>query len=108
MNQELARRIAVTIGALLLLRLGTYIPVPGLVTSNIPLTGGAVLRISPFALGLVPYLTAAIFIQLLSMVWRGPADQDQQRRVPDTRHRGAVDIPAAARSCRRHPRWQSP
>jgi preprotein translocase subunit SecY len=71
MNQELARRIAVTIGALLLFRLGTNIPVPGVVRLSLPLNDGFVARISLFALGLVPYLSAAIFIRLLSVVWRG-------------------------------------
>jgi preprotein translocase subunit SecY len=71
MNRELARRIAFTIGALLLFRLGTHIPVPGVVTSALPLTGGVLSRISLFALGLVPYLSAAILIRLLAVVWRG-------------------------------------
>lgn len=70
MNGELARRIGFTIGALLLFRLGTHIPVPGVATSTLPLTGGLVARLSLFALGLVPYLSAAILIRLLSVVWR--------------------------------------
>ena len=69
MNRELARRIAFTIGALLLFRLGTHIPVPGLIISNIPPTAGFIARISVFALGLVPYLSAAVLIRLLSVVW---------------------------------------
>ena len=71
MNRELARRIAFTIGALLLFRLGMQIPVPGVTTSTFPPTGSLVARVSLFALGLVPYLSAAIFIRLLSVVWRG-------------------------------------
>ncbi|GGI28420.1 preprotein translocase subunit SecY [Bradyrhizobium guangdongense] len=71
MNGELARRIGFTIGALLLFRLGTHVPVPGVLTSTLPLTAGVVARLSLFALGLVPYLSAAILIRLLSVVWRG-------------------------------------
>ncbi|MGX4804096.1 preprotein translocase subunit SecY [Bradyrhizobium guangdongense] len=71
MKGELARRIGFTIGALLLFRLGTHIPVPGVLTSNLPLTAGVVARLSLFALGLVPYLSAAILIRLLSVVWPG-------------------------------------
>ncbi|MDA9498760.1 preprotein translocase subunit SecY [Bradyrhizobium sp. CCBAU 11357] len=71
MSRELARRIAFTIGALLLFRLGTQIPIPGLDLSDVSPTLDLVSRLSIFALGLIPYLTAAIFIRLLSVVWRG-------------------------------------
>jgi len=70
MNQELARRIAVTIGALLLFLLGSRIPVTGIWTSNGALPPGAVARLSIFSLGLIPYLSAAILIRLLSLVWK--------------------------------------
>ncbi|MGY3035260.1 preprotein translocase subunit SecY [Bradyrhizobium sp. USDA 4354] len=71
MSRELARRIAFTIGALLLFRLGTQIPIAGVNTSGFALTPDLIARLSLFALGLVPYLTAAIFVRLLSVVWRG-------------------------------------
>ncbi|WP_246790107.1 preprotein translocase subunit SecY [Bradyrhizobium sp. CCBAU 51765] len=43
-------------------------------------------RLSPFSLGLVPYLTAAIFVRLLSLVWRGLSSlersgEDGRRKV---------------------------
>jgi preprotein translocase subunit SecY len=69
MNQELVRRIAVTIGALLLFRLGSHVPLAGLVPQNGLLPTAGIARISIFALYLVPYLSAAIFIQLIAMVW---------------------------------------
>lgn len=69
MRMELARRIAVTIGALLIFRLGSQIPLAGISTQSGLLSSGAIVRISIFALTLVPYLSAAIFVQLLSMVW---------------------------------------
>jgi preprotein translocase subunit SecY len=68
MNIELARRIAFTIGALLIFILGNHIPVPGLTVPS-GLSTGAFRRISIFALNILPYLTAAVIIQLLSMVW---------------------------------------
>ena len=70
MKIELARRIAITIGALLVYRLGTQIPVTGIWASNGALPPGAVARLSIFSLGLIPYLSAAIFIRLLSLVWK--------------------------------------
>jgi preprotein translocase subunit SecY len=66
---ELARRIAFTIGALLIYRFGSHIPVVSLWTPTGPLPEGAILRVSIFSLGIVPYLTAAVIIRLLSMVW---------------------------------------
>lgn len=71
MSRELARRIAFTIGALLLFRLGSQIPIAGLNTSSFSLTPDFTVRLSPFALSLIPYLTAAILVRLLSVVWRG-------------------------------------
>jgi preprotein translocase subunit SecY len=69
MTQELARRIAFTIGALLIYRLGCQIPVAGISVPAGLLSFAAIHRLSIFALNLVPYFSAAIFIQLLSMVW---------------------------------------
>lgn len=71
MSRELARRIALTIGALLLFRLGTQIPVAGLNVSNDSPMVDVVARLSIFALGLIPFLTAAILLRLLAVVWRG-------------------------------------
>ncbi|MBB4375550.1 preprotein translocase subunit SecY [Bradyrhizobium sp. Rc3b] len=69
MSRELARRIAFTIGALLLFRLGTQIPVAGVAVHG----GFAANKIAPlsiFSLSLFPYLTAAILVQLVAVVWR--------------------------------------
>jgi len=82
---ELARRIAVTIGLLLAVQFGSYIPIPGvdsavwaavygqnqggaLGAANAA-SGGAIARLSIFALGLVPYLSAALLIQVASVVF---------------------------------------
>jgi preprotein translocase subunit SecY len=60
MTSELARRIAFTLGALFVYRLGTYIPVPGIETST--------RRFSIFALNIFPYLSVAILVQLVTTV----------------------------------------
>ena len=67
---ELARRIAFTIGALLIFRLGNHIPLPGVTPQAIGLLPASFGRISILSLSLTSYLSAAIFIQLVSLVWR--------------------------------------
>jgi preprotein translocase subunit SecY len=70
MKSELARRIVFTLGALLVFRLGSYIPLPGVSISGSRFSGVSVvpnIRFSIFALGIWPYVSAAILIQLLSM-----------------------------------------
>jgi preprotein translocase subunit SecY len=59
-SPELPRRIAFTLGALLIYRLGTHIPLPGVNVMDA--------RLSIFSLGILPYLSVAILIQLGSMV----------------------------------------
>src|SRR5580704_5017068 len=66
---ELVRRIAITIGALLLFRLGSHIPLAGISTQSGLLSSLSINRVSIFALTLVPYLSAAIIVQLVSVVW---------------------------------------
>ncbi|TPQ28040.1 preprotein translocase subunit SecY [Bradyrhizobium guangdongense] len=73
MTRELARRIAFTIGALLLFRFGTHVLLPGLRPGDW-LTGGpaaigAITRLSIICLNLIPYLSAAILVQLVAMAW---------------------------------------
>ena len=67
MKSELARRIVFTLGALLVFRLGTYIPLSGVTpVPGVTVSSGA--QFSIFSLWILPYLSAAILIQLLSMV----------------------------------------
>jgi preprotein translocase subunit SecY len=71
MKSELARRIVFTLGALLVFRLGSYIPLPGVGGSGPQIPAVTVIsgyRFSIFSLGILPYLSAAILIQLVSMV----------------------------------------
>src|SRR5262245_17047062 len=84
MTPELTRRIWFTLGALLVFRLGTFIPVPGISPSvweqifrsqsdgflgiaNL-FSGGAIHRMAIFALGLMPYIWAAVMLQLLPII----------------------------------------
>jgi preprotein translocase subunit SecY len=67
MKSGLARRIVFTLGALLVYRLGTYIPLSGVTAvPGVTVSSGA--QFSIFSLWILPYLSAAILIQLLSMV----------------------------------------
>ncbi|MDE3120571.1 MAG: preprotein translocase subunit SecY [Paracoccaceae bacterium] len=79
---ELRQRIVFTIGLLIIYRLGTWIPVPGIdhvalanfmdrAQSGIGgilsmFTGGAIRRMGIFALGIMPYISASIIVQLLT------------------------------------------
>ena len=82
---ELRQRIFFTIGLLIVYRVGTYIPVPGI--DGVALeqffdqaaaglggvlnmfTGGAISRMGIFALGIMPYISASIIVQLLASMW---------------------------------------
>ncbi len=82
--EELKKRIWFTLGALLVYRFGTYIPLPGInpealaqafgnVQTGIVglfnmFSGGAVERMAIFALGIMPYISASIIIQLMTSV----------------------------------------
>jgi preprotein translocase subunit SecY len=81
---ELKKRIWFTLGALIIYRLGTYIPLPGMNPDAVAdlfkqsqsgvlglfnmFSGGAVGRLAIFALAIMPYISASIIIQLLSSV----------------------------------------
>ncbi len=79
---ELKKRIWFTLGALLVYRLGTYIPVPGVDATVMGellsqhgggilgmfdmFSGGALGRMTVFALNIMPYISASIIVQLMS------------------------------------------
>ncbi len=81
---ELKKRIWFTLGALLVYRFGTYIPLPGINVDALRATfvrhesgvlgmfnmfaGGAVGRMAIFALGIMPYISASIIVQLMTSV----------------------------------------
>jgi len=82
---ELRQRILFTIGLLIVYRVGTYIPVPGIDGAALQsfmdeaaagiggilsmFTGGALSRMGVFALGIMPYISASIIVQLLGAMW---------------------------------------
>ena len=104
MTPELGRRILFTLGALFIFRLGTYIPLPGIspeLWQQIfksqaggilgvfnTFSGGGIHRLAIFALGLMPYLSAAILLQVFTIVlpWlRALRKQGERgRRTVDT------------------------
>ena len=82
--EALKKRIWFTLGALLIYRLGTYIPLPGINPEALQqafnnaqngllgmfnmFAGGAVGRMAIFALGIMPYISSSIIIQLLTSI----------------------------------------
>ena len=83
---DLRRKLLFTLGIITLYRLGTHVPTPGVSYSLVQqcvagadtssgflglanlFSGGAMLNISIFALGIMPYITASIIVQLLTVV----------------------------------------
>jgi preprotein translocase subunit SecY len=82
---DIRKKILFTAAMLALYRLGSYIPVPGVNTAALDeissnyssgnilgflnlFTGGGLSRIAIFALGIMPYITASIILQLLTVV----------------------------------------
>ncbi|MGH1349726.1 MAG: preprotein translocase subunit SecY [Methyloligellaceae bacterium] len=82
--EDLKKRIWFTLGALIVYRLGTYIPLPGVDPQALKtafdsqsggilgmfnlFSGGAVQRMAIFALNIMPYISASIIIQLMTTV----------------------------------------
>ncbi len=80
---ELKQRLLFVLGALVVFRIGTFVPVPGVDPSVLSIlfdqqkgsilgvfnmfSGGALRRMSIFALGIMPYISASIIIQLLTV-----------------------------------------
>lgn len=81
---DLKRRLWFLLGALVVFRIGSFIPVPGIDPEQLKqlfdahsggilgmfnmFSGGALSRASVFALGIMPYITASIIVQLLTVV----------------------------------------
>ena len=80
---DLKRRLLFLIGALIVFRIGTFIPVPGIDQGELSnlfnqqrggildmfnmFSGGALERFSIFALGIMPYISASIIMQLMTV-----------------------------------------
>src|SRR5579864_7860359 len=82
---DLRKRVLFTLGILAVYRLGAFIPTPGIDTNKLALLfsmqngsalglmdlfgGGNLRRMTIFALGIMPYITASIIFQLLTVVY---------------------------------------
>ncbi|MGE3273492.1 MAG: preprotein translocase subunit SecY [Vicinamibacterales bacterium] len=82
---DLRNRVLFTLGLLAVYRIGNHIPTPGVNSDALAIlaeqtrntmfglydmfTGGSLSRITIFALGVMPYISASIILQLLTVVW---------------------------------------
>ncbi|WP_373480216.1 preprotein translocase subunit SecY [Geminocystis sp.] len=97
-------RLLITLGLLILIRLGIYIPVPGIdrqafeaAVQNLPFlgflnifTGGGLATVGIFALGILPYINASIIMQLLASAI--PALEDLQKNEGEIGRRKIAQI----------------
>ncbi|SEC14414.1 protein translocase subunit secY/sec61 alpha [Streptomyces sp. 2231.1] len=86
-TSDLRKKLLFTLGVIVLYRLGSHIPIPGISYKDVQrcvdaaaagnggllglvnvFSGGALLQITVFALGILPYITASIILQLLTAV----------------------------------------
>jgi preprotein translocase subunit SecY len=83
---DLRRKLLFTLAVMAIFRLGSFLPTPGVSYKNVQIclagsgsgndllglvnlfSGGALLQLSVFALGIMPYITASIIVQLLRVV----------------------------------------
>jgi preprotein translocase subunit SecY len=107
--EDLRRRIVFTLILLIVYRLGAFIPVPNINTDVLKLqdqanqsdvfgllntfSGGALFQFSIFAMGIMPYITASIIVQLLSMdvvprfaQWAKEGDVGRKKMTQVTRY----------------------
>lgn len=98
---ELKQRIIFLIVAIIVFRIGSFIPIPGIDTTILSkilnnqngtivdmfnmFSGGALSRASIFALGIMPYISASIIIQLLTLVY--PTLSEIKKEGESGRHR---------------------
>ena len=126
---DLRRRLVFLLLALVVYRIGAHIPVPGIDPDQLAqlfkgqqggilslfnmFSGGALSRFTVFALGIMPYISASIIMQLLTYVVphvraaeegrRGGPPQDHA--VHPLRHAGPGALPVAGH---RRWRWKAP
>ncbi|MDD5717491.1 MAG: preprotein translocase subunit SecY [Sulfuricurvum sp.] len=95
MNQQIVNKILITIGFLFIYRLLAYVPVPGVDTAVIAsffnthqadalglfnmFSGQAVERLSIISLGIMPYITASIIMELLAATFPNLAQMKKER-----------------------------
>ncbi len=109
---ELRKRILITLGFLAVYRVGAHVPVPGIDSKALAdffqqmrgtllgmvdlFAGGALSRLSIFALGIMPYITASIILQLLIPVFpyleKLTKDEEGRRKIVQYTRIGTVFI----------------
>ena len=104
-NKELRNRVLTTLGLLLLVRLGIYIPIPGINADKFAdfidrggqligfldiFTGGGISTLGIFALGILPFINASIIIQLLTASL--PVLEDLQKNEGEAGRRKIAQI----------------
>ena len=116
---ELRQRLFFLLGALIVYRIGTFIPVPGIdpvalarffesqqgtILNMVNMfSGGAISRLSIFALGVMPYISASIIIQMMAVVMPQLAaikkeGQSGQRKLTQYTRYGTVLLAAVQAS----------
>jgi preprotein translocase subunit SecY len=105
---EVRNRLLFLIGGLIVYRIGTFIPVPGIDREQVArffqdqadtilgivnvFSGGALERLSIFAMGVMPYISASIIVQMMSMVvpqwmeWRKEGESGRRKLTEITRY----------------------
>ena len=110
---EIRSRVLFLVGAMIVYRIGTFIPVPGINPAQVArffseksgtilgivnmFSGGALSRLSIFAMGVMPYISASIIIQMMSMVVPSLIElrkegQAGQRKMTDYTRYGTVAL----------------
>src|SRR4249919_2639753 len=110
---ELRQRLLFLLGALIVYRVGSYIPVPGVDTDKLlslmdaqkgtivdmfnMFSGGALHRFSIFALNVVPYISASIVVQLMTQIlpsWKAMSKEGEsgRRKITQYSRMGAVGL----------------
>ena len=110
---EIRTRVLFLVGAMIVYRIGTFIPVPGINPAQVArffseksgtilgivnmFSGGALSRLSIFAMGVMPYISASIIIQMMSMVVPSLIElrkegQAGQRKMTDYTRYGTVAL----------------
>jgi len=120
--EDLRNRVMFTLALLAVYRIGAHIPIPGINTAILDqlfsqaagsvlgifdlFSGGNFRRMTIFALGIMPYITSSIILQLLTVVVptleKLQKEGEQQRRQPASDHAGRAreEDPHAVVSCR--------
>ena len=116
---EIRARVLFLIGAMIVYRVGTFIPVPGINPAQVArffsqnsgtifgianlFSGGALSRMSIFAMNVMPYISASIIIQMMSMVVPSLIElrkegQAGQRKITEYTRYGSLSSPWCSRS----------